>query len=355
MADPQKTEQPTRRRLDKARADGSFPVSRDVLPAVQLLLFAFIAASGFGAFVQGTSQCFRFLTGLAFRPRLGPNELSASASMVIEQMGLPLGKAAVAIFGAMFAAQLAMTRLGFALSKLSPDLKRLNPVQRISQLPSQGLEHALHALLLLPLLGGITWYLAAGSLDRVMALPFAGIAAGSLDAVGSVESVFRKVAFLIAIFAAVSYWHQYRKWMGQLRMSKQEIRDEHKESEGNPQVKAKIRQLRRSMLRRRMMSEVDKATAVVVNPTHFAVAIRYVPAEMRAPKVVAKGKNYLALRIRERAIRNQVPIVENPPLAQALYRTAEVGQEIPAELYRAVAEVLAYIFRLLHGQRFATS
>lgn len=355
MADPQKTEQPTKRRLDKARADGSFPVSRDVLPAIQLLLFAFIAASGFSAFVQGVSQCFRYFTALAFRPRLGTGEISGAATAVIEQMGLPLGKAALTIFGAMFAAQLAMTRGGFALSKIAPDLKRLNPAQRITQLPSQGLEHTVHALLLLPLFAGITWYLTAGNLDRVMALPFAGIAAGSVEAVRSVESVFRRVAFLIAIFAAASYWHQYRKWMGQLRMSKQEIRDEHKESEGNPQIKAKIRQIRRSMLRRRMMSEVDKATAVVVNPTHFAVAIRYVPAEMRAPKVVAKGKNFLALRIRERAIRNQVPIVENPPLAQALYRTAEVGQEIPAELYRAVAEVLAYIFRLLHGQRFATS
>ena len=133
-------------------------------------------------------------------------------------------------------------------------------------------------------------------------------------------------------------------------MSRQEIRDELKEQEGNPQMKARVRRLQRDRARRQMMKEVPKATAVVVNPTHYAVALRYEMDGMTAPLVVAKGRNYLARRIREKAVEHQVPIVENPPLAQALYQSVEVGQEIPPHLYRAVAEILAYIFKLMNGR-----
>ena len=120
--------------------------------------------------------------------------------------------------------------------------------------------------------------------------------------------------------------------------------------EGNPQMKMRIRRLQRDLLRRQMMRQVKTATAVIVNPTHFAVAIRYQSEQMAAPKVVAKGRNYLARRIRAVAVEYQIPLVENPPLAQALYKAVDVGQEIPAHLYRAVAEVLAYILRLMNGR-----
>jgi flagellar biosynthetic protein FlhB len=130
-------------------------------------------------------------------------------------------------------------------------------------------------------------------------------------------------------------------------MTKQEVRDEMKETDVNPQIKMRIRRLQRDARRRRMMDEVKTATAVVVNPTHYAVAIRYQHDLMSAPVVVAKGKNYLALRIRARALEHQVPLIENPPLAQALYKSVDVGQQIPPHLYRAVAEILAYIYRLM--------
>ncbi len=143
---------------------------------------------------------------------------------------------------------------------------------------------------------------------------------------------------------------QLRKHKSELRMSKQEIREEMKDAEGNPQMKARIRRLQRDRVRRQMMKEVPRATAVIVNPTHFAVAIRYNMDSMAAPLVVAKGRNYLALRIKQKAIDHQVPIIENPPLAQALYKSVEVGQEIPPHLYRAVAEILAYIFKLMNGR-----
>lgn len=145
-------------------------------------------------------------------------------------------------------------------------------------------------------------------------------------------------------------FRKIRSHSNELRMSKQEVREELKDVEGNPQIKMRIRRLQRDLARRQMMKEVPKATAVIVNPTHYAVAIRYQVESRAAPVVVAKGQNYLAKRIRQKAIEHQVPIIENPPLAQALYKSVDVGQEIPAHLYRAVAEVLAYIFRIMGGR-----
>lgn len=159
-----------------------------------------------------------------------------------------------------------------------------------------------------------------------------------------------RAAGLFLLVGLVDLAWQRRRYTRQLRMSKQEIREELKEQEGNPQVKMRIRRIQRDLARRQMMKEISTATAVVVNPTHYAVALRYSIDSSAAPKLVAKGKNYLALRIRQRAIEHQIPIVENPPLARALYASVEVGQEIPAHLYRAVAEILAYIYKLMNGR-----
>ena len=137
---------------------------------------------------------------------------------------------------------------------------------------------------------------------------------------------------MFVVFGAVDLLRQKRRYQQDLKMSKQEIRDEFKEVEGSPLMKQRIRKLRRDMARRRMMQEVPTATAVIVNPTHYAVALKYDMSAPGAPRVVAKGKNYLALRIRQKAIDHQVPLIENPPLAQALYKSVEVGQEIPAAL-----------------------
>jgi flagellar biosynthetic protein FlhB len=152
------------------------------------------------------------------------------------------------------------------------------------------------------------------------------------------------------VFGCIDLFRQMRRHNSELKMSKQEIREEMKDVEGNPQMKARIRRLQRDRARKQMMKEVPKATAVITNPTHFAVAIRYNMESMAAPVVVAKGKNYLALRIKQKAIDHDIPIIENPPLAQALYKSVDVGQEIPPHLYRAIAEILAYIFKLMNGK-----
>ena len=186
-----------------------------------------------------------------------------------------------------------------------------------------------------------------------MSMPLKSVPVGAALVASSIRTLLWRAAAVFLVFGVVDLFRQKRHYQQTLKMSKQEIRDELKEVEGNPLMKVRIRRLRRDAARRRMMHMIPKAAAVIVNPTHYAVALEYTMGSAGAPRVVAKGKNYLALRIRQRAVEHLVPLVENPPLAQALYKHVEVGQEIPAHFYRAVAEVLAYIFRLMQKRAVA--
>jgi flagellar biosynthetic protein FlhB len=190
------------------------------------------------------------------------------------------------------------------------------------------------------------YWVAKKNAGSLMLLPLSSLEVG-LGTVRSlcVEVLWKAAAFFV-LFGVIDLFRQKRRFAKQMKMSKQELRDEVKETEGNPQIKMRIRRLQRDVRRRRMMEDVKTATALIVNPTHYAVAIRYHHETMPAPVVVAKGKNYLAQRIRARALDHQIPLIENPPLAQALYKSVDVGQQIPAHLYRAVAEILAYIYKL---------
>jgi flagellar biosynthesis protein FlhB len=206
----------------------------------------------------------------------------------------------------------------------------------------------LQAWVFLPLLALAVYKIAAANLAA-----YASLAHESLEpSLGVIASSFRdflwKAAVLFCAIGILDFARVYRRHYKSLRMTKLEVRDELKETEGNPQMKQRVRRIQRDLARRNMMKEIPNATAVIVNPTHFAVAIRYDMDAPSAPRVLAKGKNYLALRIRQIARDHQVPIVENQPLAQALYKSADVGQEIPPHLYRAVAEILAYIYKLMH-------
>jgi flagellar biosynthetic protein FlhB len=163
----------------------------------------------------------------------------------------------------------------------------------------------------------------------------------------AIHGLLWKAAELFIVFGAFDLFQNYRRHMKTLKMSKEEVRQEHKGNEGDPHIKQRIRQMRRQLLGRRMMRDVPRATAVVVNPTHYAVAIRYDMETMTSPIVVAKGKNWLAQRIRQVAVENEVPVVENPPLARALYSAVEVGSAISPEFYKAIAEILAYVYRLM--------
>jgi flagellar biosynthetic protein FlhB len=347
MADPQKTEKPTERRLKKAREEGNYPSARQFIAGAQFCtLVALIQIYG-GGWMDGVSQTMRILIDRAFRPELTASDLITIVIAVVYRSFLPLFLAGAVLVGLTLAFQLAVTKMGFSVKKLAPDAKRLNPISKLRQLPRQNLSAVVQALILLPVFGMAVYGVVSQQLDLFLALPFTSVRAGSSQVFETLRGLLWKAAGLFFVFGCVDLFRESRRHTSELRMSKQEIKDEMKESEGNPQIKAKIRSIRRDQARRRMMAAVPTATAVIVNPTHFAVALKYEPASMAAPVVVAKGKNYLALRIRQKAIENQVPLIENPPLAQALYKAVDVGQEIPPHLYRAVAELLSYIFRLM--------
>jgi flagellar biosynthetic protein FlhB len=246
--------------------------------------------------------------------------------------------------------RLVTTRFGLSLKRLTPDPARLNPLSKLRELPRENAGALFKAILLLPILLWAAYAVTREKFEIFLNLPVRGVEAGGAVLAASLMELFWKSAGVFVAFGAVDLFRQMRRYQRDLRMSRQDIRDEVKELEGNLQMKGHIRRLQRDAARRRMMHSVPQATAVVVNPTHFAVAIRYGMESMTAPVVIAKGKNYLAQRIRQKAIEHQVPILENPPLARALYKSVEVGQEIPPQLYKAVAEILAYIFKVMNGR-----
>lgn len=351
MADQgQKTEQPTPRRLAKARREGQFPNARHFVAAMQFLVFVMLIGASGTSWIAAARQNMRVLLSRAFASELGPGELIRTCTWLLWHSFSPLLAGAGILLLCTLAAQFGVTRFGISLKKLSPDLKRLSPLAKLRELPRQNVPAFVQAVIFLPVFGLAVYYIGRDNLPVFLALPMKGATAGAQQVTASLQELLWKACLVFAVFGAVDLFRQKRRYARDLRMSKQEIRDELKEMEGDPQLKMRIRRIRRDLVRRKMMREVPTATAVVVNPTHYAVAIRYQMHSSAAPVVVAKGKNYLALRIRQKALEHQVPLVENPPLAQALYKSVEVGQEIPAHLYRAVAEILAYIYRLMNGR-----
>ncbi|SRR5579883_518786 len=345
-----KTEPPTQRRLHKAREEGQFPSAKEFVAALQFLVFLCVLSAGGARWFAGFGQTARRLFALAYAPELSPGALSRLAWDLFWAQLLPLILGGLGLAAATLVIRLGTTRFGLSLKKLAPDWKRLDPLAKLRELPRQNLAALVQAAVLLPLFLGAVYVVARGQIEQLLVLPLQTPASGARVLGAALMDVFWKAAAVFLVFGAIDLYRQARRYRRDLRMSKQEIREELKDLEGNPQMKARIRRIQRDRARRRMMTQVPTATAVVVNPTHFAVAIRYAMESMAAPLVVAKGKNYLAARIRQRAIEAQVPIIENPPLAQALYQSVEVGQEIPPHLYRAVAEILAYIFKLMHGR-----
>ncbi|MCX6621250.1 MAG: EscU/YscU/HrcU family type III secretion system export apparatus switch protein [Acidobacteria bacterium] len=346
----QKTEQPTQRCKDKAREEGRFAASREFVSGMQFLAFTALLVTSAVKLLQSSRVLVRQLIGRAFGAELTAKETSAYFTSVVAPALEPLMLAGGGLMVLGLAIHLGLTQMGFSFDRLAPDLSRLNPMRKLKELPRQNVPAFFQALILLPVFLYAVYAVASDHLAQFLVLPLMGFEAGVKTVGVAMEQLLWKAAFVIFLFGCVDLARQLRRHTGDMKRSKQEVRDEMKEMEGDPQIKARIRRIQRDLLRRQMMKEVAKATAVIVNPTHYAVAIRYQLDSMAAPKVVAKGKNYLAARIRQRAIENQVPIVENPPLARALYQSVEVGQDIPAHLYRAVAEILAYIYRIMNGR-----
>ena len=346
MAD-NKTEKPTPQRLKKSREEGQFLSSRGALAAVQFLTFVAVIGNLLPGWVGRLERVMRRIFEQGLGGDMAVNDWPVLIRGLFLETLLPLLELGVVLFTATLAVNLGMTRLGFSLVRLMPKANRLNPLARLKDLPAQNLKAVLEAALLIVTLGLIIRAFFADQATLALRLPFEGVRAAAAELSGAIHSLLWKAAMVFVVFGAVDFAFQYRRHINTLRMTKQEIRDENKRSEGDPHTKQRIRRLRRELLRRRMMREIPTATAVIVNPTHFAVAIRYEANNMACPVVVAKGKNWLALRIRQIATESEIPIIENPPLARALYGAVEVGNAISPEFYKAIAEILAYVYRLM--------
>jgi flagellar biosynthesis protein FlhB len=352
MADSgQKTEQPTQRRMKKAREEGQFPSAKVFVSAMQFLAFVTMLHLWGARWILDIRSSMAAMFDHALNPRLGQQEVIGLCLDLLKHSLIPLAILGAVLVGITIAMQFGVTRMGLSLKKLAPDIKRLSPLEKLRQLPKQNLPSLLQSVIMIPVFGMAVYYLVTDNFETYLTLPLRAVPAGASLVAGGIQTLLWKASFVFVIFGAVDLVRQKRRYQKDLKMSKQDIRDEHKEIEGNPLMKGRIRRIQRDRARRRMMHEVPTATAVIVNPTHYAVALKYDMQSPGAPKVVAKGKNYLALRIKQKAIDNQVPLIENPPLAQGLYKSVDIGQEIPAQFYRAVAEVLAYIFKLMNGKR----
>lgn len=347
----EKTEKPSKRKLEKSRKDGSFPVSREFVSALQFIAFTWFAVTWSGQLLSRIQEFTRKVLTQAFHvqvDRIGVVRLYREALLTIFVPILVVGSGLMAIT---LISQLGTTRFGVSLQKLAPDLKRLNPLKKLVDMPKQGMTAVSQALLLLPLFGYAVYRIAADNFAGYLSLANLSLQPAMRLMLDSFSGLLWKTGFILLLIGVIDYARQVKRHGKSLRMSKQEVKEEMKEAEGNPQIKQRVRRIQRDLARRSMMKEIPKATAVLVNPTHYAVAIRYEMETMAAPRVVAKGKNYLAQRIRQIANDHEVPIIENQPLAQALYKSADVGQEIPPHLYRAVAEILAYLFKLMNQGR----
>jgi flagellar biosynthesis protein FlhB len=351
MADSSRSEKPTARRLERARTEGQFVVSREMITAGQFLVFVMLFGAAFPAWFTGMKAMLRESLAAAFHGDLEITRAPGIARALLDRAFLPLSGLAAASVLATLAVHLSVTRGGFSLQKFVPNFGRFNPVKKIQQIASQAPSSVLQAVAMLVVFTATIYYIVRDNASMFLTLPFASLEIGLSKIGGSIKELLWKATAVFIVFGVIDLIRQRHRYTKQLKMTKQEVKEEVKDMEGNPHVRGKIKRLRRDLARRRMMKAVPTATAVIVNPTHYAVAIRYDHTSMSTPVVVAKGKNYLALRIRQIAIENQVALVENPPLAQALYKSVEVGREIPPDLYRAVAEVLAYIHKLTSARR----
>ena len=285
-----RTEQPSPRRLERARKEGNFVSSRELVSAAQFLVFAGLLLYCFESFF---ADCIAGMRGL-LRSAFAGVDFGSDGLIALFRYRIAPGAASLIVYGlamsgAAIAAQMAASQFGIAPGKLAPDLRRLNPFSRLKDMGSHNVGQFLRSLVFLPLFLGIAGWLVWTQAADLLALSLRHWWMGVASVATSLKDLIERSIYLFLALGLFDWMRQHQKYMSKMRMTKQEVRDEHKEVEGNPQIKAKVRRLQRDMSRRRMMSEVPKASAVIVNPTHYAVALQYDQATMDAPKLVAKG------------------------------------------------------------------
>jgi flagellar biosynthetic protein FlhB len=350
--DTEKSEDPTAKRLEDAIKRGDVAKSQEVNTWF-LLLGATIAF-----FMLGSSSANQL--AVAFRDVLGNLHLATDPSLVTRailrlcgQVGAAVGPVLAILVVAAIAGNAIQHRLLWTTEPLAPKLNRISLVAGAKRIFSkQAMVQFAKGLLKLAIVGSVIYTIGASEIER-MGLLINGEIALSVGVTFTLAlKIMAAVTAIMALVAAADYLWQQHSWYERQRMSVREVREEYKEQEGDPTIKAKLRQIRQSRSRKRMMSEVPEATVVVMNPTHFAVALKYEQG-MGAPICVAKGQDNVALKIREVAYRHAVPVVQNPPLARALFKAVDVDQEIPVEHYKAVAELIGYVMKLRNSARNA--
>ena len=343
----ERTEQPTERRLQEARKKGQVPRSRELNTMLSLMLAAIallVLGGNISRNIMNISvEGFSVSRELIFDPSQLPYQFMHMASQALLAL-LPF--MAVMLVG-VFAGPLMMGGWSFSLETIAFKSEKLNPIKGLARIFSlKGLVELAKALAKFLLLLGAAILIFFSIDQQLLSLASMNPKAAGLEAVTVLVQVLLILSATTILIVALDVPFELWNHSKQLRMTKQEVRDEMKETDGNPQVKQRIRTMQRQLAESRMMEDVKTADVVITNPTHYAVALQYLDRPGSAPRLVAKGKDLTALRIRAIATEHDIPLFEAPPLARALYRSTEIGHEIPHVLYMAVARVLAYVFQL---------
>ena len=346
-SDQEKTESPTAHRLEKAREEGQIPRSRELTSILMLV-------TGLSILWVGGEWMGRKLGALVADGLVFNHSVVSDTSQMLHQIANLLMQAVLAILPMMFglvvmaiAAPMLLGGLVISGKSIKFDFGKMNPIKGLAKLVSaQSAAELLKAVLKATLVGVVTWLYIWHHWAEMLRL----ISESPVTALASALNMIAMCSILVVLglspMVGFDVFFQVYSYFKNLRMSRQDIMDEHKQQEGDPHVKGRIRQQMRAAARRRMMQDVPKADVIVTNPTHYSGALQYDEKKMSAPKVLAKGAGEIALRIRELGKEHRIPILEAPPLARALYRHSEIGQHIPGTLYAAVAEVLAWVWQL---------
>lgn len=340
-----KTEAPTPKKKQEAKKKGTVAKSADLGPWLTLLIATYMLPWLIGSVGGAVVDALSALSDLAAEPDVGDALHLLDAAMRAGFFAFIPFMVVVAFVTAL--TQFAQVGLVLSLHPLKPDFKRLNPIAGVKQLLSpKSLWETVKQVVKALLVGWIAWPHVEAIHDLLVGHGRVPLLAGLSATAAEIMAMTRAIAWAVVAVGLFDFAFQRRNKILDLKMTKQEVRDEMRNSEGDPQVKQRIRSLQMAMNRSRMMAAVPSASVVVTNPTHIAVALVYDPAAGGAPRVVAIGVDAVAKRIREKAAEAKVPIVEAKPLARALWRACEVGDEIPVTLYEAVAKVLAFVRRL---------